>query len=134
MRVLARLLAWFLLIIVPAAGCGDSDSSGPSVSLTGTYNGTQTFTTGSGTGQTVSLSLSLIQQGNSVTGSYSNGSGDRGSFAGTLSGLSVNGTATSAVAPTTCNFQGSTDAAGSVLTATIACSSGSGSNASLQRV
>jgi hypothetical protein len=134
MRALARPLAWLLLILGLAAGCGGSDSSGPSVSLTGTYRGSQTFTTGPGSGRTVSMSLSLIQNGNSITGSYSNGAGDRGSFAGTLSGLSVNGTAQSAVGLGSCNFQGSTDSTGATITATIACSSGSGSTASVQKV
>ena len=134
MRTLTRPIAWLVLLIGLVVGCGDSDSSGPSVSLTGTYNGTQTFTTGSRSGSTVSLSLSLIQNGSSITGSYSNGAGDSGSFTGTLSGLSLNGTAQSAVSGSSCAFQGTSDSIGVTINGTIACSSGSGSTASVTKV
>ncbi len=115
-----------------ATGCGGgSSSSGPSTTLSGTYSGTETFTIP--LARTFSFQVVVIQNGNNISGSYSNGSGDRGTFSGTLSGNDFSGTASSAIAPITCNVVGSVTDGGAAFHGTVACSNGSGGTFTLTR-
>jgi hypothetical protein len=76
----------FVLFVGLLAGCGSS--SGDSAPFTGTYSGTETGTQNGGNfSQTVTFILT--QTGNSVTGTWSAGSGSSGTVSGTANGSSI---------------------------------------------
>lgn len=127
-----RRIALLAVSIVFLTACGSSDSSGPRTEFTGAYAGTERFTSG-GSGVT-SMSVTVVQNGSSVSGSYSTGTGDRGSFTGTIDDGVFQGTATSAVLGLSCVTQGSLANGGGLFTGTIACSNGVGGTITLTRV
>jgi hypothetical protein len=129
MRLLALLSV--ALVLLTACGKGKSSPTEPTSSLiAGEYTGTEHANFG-----TTSLRASLVQSGSSVTGSYSNGRGDRGSVTGTVSGASLSGTLRSTrVATFTCDVSAVVVDGGARLEGTFACSDGAAGSFTLTRV
>ncbi len=131
--VYAALVVTMLII----ASCGGGGGTGPSVevSLTGTYQGsfgndTANFTT--------------TQSGDSVTGTYTLGSGDSGNFAGTTSPaevvighqatqLKLTGRMTSLRRRGTCDIDTLATSGGASIAGSFRCSDGRRGNMSLSR-
>jgi hypothetical protein len=128
MKSLVAIVA--VLALVTACGKSKSSPSGPAPVLTGDFVGTERANFG-----TTSLRASVVQTGNSVTGSYSNGVGDAGTVTGTVSGTNFTGTLRSTVIPRfSCEVSAVILNEGARLEGTFACSDGTAGSFTLNRV
>jgi hypothetical protein len=85
---------WLVGVMIGmTVGCGGDDGNGPSgLNITGTFTGQ--VTSSNAPGIVAQAVLQLVQNGNDISGTYSDNRGRTATVDGTLSGSHVDGTAT----------------------------------------
>jgi hypothetical protein len=111
-----------LAVLVAGCGGGSGDSTGPAFDLTGTFDGTRTSLVV--VPARTALRLSLIETGGQVNGTYSTGTGDLGTIAGTVSGAVLAVRSRSTVLGIRCDYLGALADDGATVSGTFECSNG----------